>query len=185
MGTKTNTGTDPARRVHLALTERESRCILAASRALRIPTATLIWTAALEAAHVMGYCEGMAPRTRPNPGVWGDAPCRAPNERARFRMTVSCVPLHLQTLKRAALEQLGPDFRLSNHGGPAPVHAFLIGAGLRFIATQLQRARKTAADGQAGRTERRAAEKFAHEIEEAVKEDEGSVLTQYLEPGRG
>jgi hypothetical protein len=180
MATKATSGTDPTLRVHLALTEREVNCILAASRTMRVPTALLIWTAALEAAHVMGYCEGLVPHPRPRPGMWLDAPRRAPDETARVRMTVSVSPLHLRTLQRAAVEQLGPDYQLAVHGGPAPVHAFLIGTTLRFIATQLQRCRKTAASSRAEDAERESAERFVDAVERAIGEDRSSVLAHYL-----
>jgi hypothetical protein len=184
MAAKAESGTAPVERVHLVSTKREYRCILAAARALRVPTATLIWTAALEAVHRLGYYEGHEPPSRPKPGLWPDAPQRLPGETATERLNVSVAPLHLRTIERAAVEHLGADYRLSLRGRPAPVPAFLIGAGLRFIATQLQRARAVAADSRRLPAERRAAERFVRAVEDALDSGTASVLKPYLAPAR-
>ena len=118
----------PVERLHLVLTEREHRCIQAAAPALGVATATLLWTAALETAHRLGYYEGHEAHQAPQPGAWKDAPQRLPGETAKKHLIVSVAPVHLRTIRRAAVGQLGEGYRLSRRGRPAPVHAFLLGA---------------------------------------------------------
>ena len=96
---------EAVRRVNLVLTRCEQACLAAAARALRVTTSQLMCTAALEAAHRLGYYEGHKAPARPRPGAWQDVPCRPAEVSATRRLTVTVAPLHLGTLERAAREQ--------------------------------------------------------------------------------
>ena len=139
----------PVHQVDFALTVVEYNCIVAAAKAMNTPLSLLFTTAALEAAHALGYYEGFLLPHRAPPGTWNNLPPREPPEVATKRIAINVPSLNHQTIKRAAEGQLGI-------GWPEPVQTFMIGSTLRFIATLLFRVQAALQDTSASPEDRAA-----------------------------
>jgi hypothetical protein len=159
--------TAAARRVDFVFTRAERDCLLAA----------------LEAAHSLGYYEAHDAH-RPRPATWRDVPRRGEEETATERFTATVAPLHLRTIERAAKEQLGERFRLSVHGGPAPLQAFMLGSALRFIAAHLDRAHATQVSESASQADRRVAGMFLARLDGCYQGLEGRAHEPFALPER-
>jgi hypothetical protein len=138
-------GRNTVRHLEFALTPGEKHALVAAAEAFETTVSHLAGTAALEAAHRLGYYDGQE-AVRPRRGTWRDFPQRAAGETATLRLTLTFSLLQFPVIGRAAVEQLGASYRLSIRGGPAPVQAFVMGATFRFVAARLHAARLAAAD---------------------------------------
>ena len=130
------THTLPYKTVSLRLMFEEDAPIKAGAKALAVDVGPLLYTAALGAAHRLGFYEGMDSHVRLKPTfVWKDAPERPENESAKVRLTISVHPLHFEAISRAA------------EAVRASVPLFLIGATLRFLAdAKAANAREARAD---------------------------------------
>ena len=164
-----------AHRIDFVVTTTEYNCIFAAAMALGVPVSLLLSTAALEAAHALGYYEGfMLPRRAP-PGTWTD-PMRGLQEAATKRFTADVHPLHHRTIERAAKEQLRKD-------QPAPVQAFMVGSTLRFIATLRSRAVKASRDASASPEDREVATAFLTHLDDCFQEVSQRDQVRFEVPG--
>lgn len=154
------------RHLDFALTPGEKHPLVAAAEAFETTVSHLAGTAALEAAHRLGYYDGQE-AVRPMRGTWRDCPRRAEGETATLRLTLTFSLLQFPLIARAAVEQLGPSFRLSSRGGPAPVQAFVMGATFRYVATRLDTARSTAVNQALPSANRVAAQRFLARLDAA------------------
>lgn len=159
-------GKQTVRHLVFCLTPAEKRTLAAATEALETTVSQLVATASLEAAHRLGHYDGREERLAAR-GSWKDAPRRGDQETATVRLTLTFSLLQFPVIARAALAQLGPDYRLSSHGGPAPVQAFMLGATFRYLATRVGSARVAAADHSLPPATRAAAQEFLERLDAA------------------
>ena len=166
----------PERQIEFACTVMEYNCIFAAAMALRAPVSLLLTTAALEAAHSLGYYEGFVLPRRAPPGAWTDLPLREHLEAVRMCFTASVPPLHLQTIVRAAKEQLGD-------GQPVPVQTFMIGSTLRFLATLHLRLKRASQDTSSSSEDREVVTAFLADFDACFQRVSKRTQARFEVPG--
>lgn len=110
----------------IRLTPMEFAAVKNGAAALgKLEVSKMIATAAVEAAHRLGFFHGTTPAIRAKPGAWKDAPRRSEEEgSAKEKVTFSIHPMDFELVERAAKAM---------HVDPLK---FCLGATFRFLATQ-------------------------------------------------